>query len=90
MPIKLKNKTRSPRVLEAPSLGQETLRVVRATPQGRSESEATHPLSVFIPGRGQSDALPDAVEYDPEVSAAIKGGVIAVVKAAAPPAPKEQ
>lgn len=98
MPIKLKNKGRSPLVLELPSLGlepQKDIRVGRDPKTGAKgvlELQRTYPRSVTIPGRGESEVLPDEVAGDSALAA--WAGVVEVVEVKVPiasgDAPKEK
>ncbi len=88
MPIKLKNRGRAPLTLEVQALGTQVVSVVRVTAQGREESERAYPLSVFIPGRGESGELPDVVAQDPAVVAQLHPqGPLLIVRASASPPP---
>lgn len=95
MPIKLRNKGRSPLTLELASLGEQTQTDVRfgrdpeTGAEGRMELERKYPKSVFISGRGLSDELPDAARDDPTL-APLKGVVEVVqVGVAQPPTTKK-
>ena len=76
MPIKLRNRGRVARTVELTSLGlreQTDVHVVRdprTGSVGRAEVTRSFPaVSVFVPGRGESEELPDAAERDPAVMA---------------------
>ncbi len=90
MAIKLRNKGRSPLTLELVTLGQQAQVDVRigrdpSGAVGRMQVERSFPRSVTIPGRGESEALPDAVAKDPAVLA--QRNLVEVVGAPAAPAP---
>lgn len=71
MPIQLRNKGRAPVTVELASLGKQTqvdVRIGRDPKTGAfgpMELNNAYPKSVFIPGRGLSEELPDAVKDDP-------------------------
>lgn len=71
MPIQLRNKGRAPITVELASLGKQAqidVRIGRDPKTGAvgpMELERAYPKSVFIPGRGLSEELPDAVKGDP-------------------------
>lgn len=95
MPIKLRNRGRSPLTLELTSLGehpQTDKRFGRDPATGATgllEIQRSYPAAVTIPGRGESEELPDAVASDPAVLA--RTDVVVVPAKSSPPAdaPKE-
>ncbi len=74
MPIKLRNRGRSPITIDLASLGkiaQVDLRVGRDRKTGATgarEVKQAFPRSVTIPARGESEELPDAVRADPALA----------------------
>jgi hypothetical protein len=87
VPIKLRNRGRSPITIDLVSLGAVPQTLVRVNREGRQEVTRAFPRSVSLPARGVSDVLPDEVRKDPALAGRTD---IEILDVQAPAAPQEK